>query len=115
MWTRRSGGVGREGNPPGEHLGCSVNVLDFDFKAPEPLGQKVIERGENHKEHETQNASEDRPQNVKYSDDSHLVVTEDNHWNADHSVDTAHQDIESGHYLAGLKNGDADQLLSHGF
>jgi hypothetical protein len=41
------------------------------------------------------------------------TTTENNHGNPDESVDEAHQDIESGHYLAGLENGDSDQLLFH--
>ena len=90
-----------------------VNVLNFNFKAAERFGQTVVNRGENHEEDETENASKYRPQKVNESNDSELVVAEDDHRNADQSVDEAHQHIKGGHYLAGLENGYADQLLFH--
>jgi hypothetical protein len=94
--------------------GQFVNVFDFNFKSPEPLGQKVVDRGEYHEEDETENTEKDRPQKVNNSDDSELVVAEDDHWNADERVNEAHQDIESGHDLAGLENRYAAQLFFHG-
>jgi hypothetical protein len=89
-------------------LGRSFNVLNFDFKAAQPLGQQVVKRRENDEENETENAGKYRPQKVNNSDDSELLVAEDNHRDADESVHKAHQDIEGGHHLAGLQNGDAD-------
>ena len=97
----------------GDGLGRLVNILDFNFKAAERLGQQVVNRGENHEENETENTGKYRPQQVNESDDADLVAAEDDHRNADESVNEAHQDIKGGHYLAGLENGYADQLLFH--
>jgi hypothetical protein len=94
-------------------VGQLVNVLNLNFKSTEPLGQEIVNRGENHEKNETENTGKDRSQKINNSDDSELVAAEDNHRNADESVDEAHQNIEGGHYLAGLEDGDADQLLFH--
>jgi hypothetical protein len=49
----------------GQFLGRPlVNVLDFEFKSTEPLGQQIVNRGENREEDETENAHNDRPQKV---------------------------------------------------
>jgi hypothetical protein len=89
-------------------LGQLVHVLNFNFKSTEPIGQKVVNRRENHEEDETENTGKDRSHKVNNSDDPELVAAEDDHRNADECVDEAHQDIEGGHYLAGLEDGDAD-------
>ena len=86
----------------GNSSGYLVNILDFNFKAAEHLGQQVVNRSENHEKDETEYPGKYRPQKVNKSDDSELVVAEDDHRNADERVDEAHQDIKGGHYLAGL-------------
>lgn len=95
-------------------LGQLVSVLDFNFYSTEPLGQKVVNCCENDKEDEAENAHDEGHQKVNDSYDLELLVTEDNHGNPDECVDEAHQDIERGQYLAGLENGDSNQLLFHG-
>ena len=89
-------------------VGQLVNVLNLNFKSTEPIGQEIVNRGENHEKNETENTGKDRSQKINNSDDSELVAAEDDHRNADESVDEAHQNIEGGHYLAGLEDGDAD-------
>jgi len=79
-----------------------VNVLDFDFNSTKPPGQDVVNRGKNHEEGEAENAGKDRPENINSPDDSEFVPAEDDHRDADERVEAAHEDIESGHYLAGL-------------
>src|SRR6185436_8225875 len=92
-----------------------VNVLDLNFKSPKPLGQQVVNGRENDKEDEAENAHDDRHEHVNDAHDLEWPAAENYHGDPDESVDETHQDIERGQYLAGLKNGDADQLLFHSF
>lgn len=105
--------AGRQGARP-IPLACLLNVLNFNFKSPEPLGQNVVDRRENDKEDETENAGEDRPKKINDAHDSEVFAAENEHRDASQSVHQTHQDIESSHDLAGLQNGYADQLLFHG-
>jgi hypothetical protein len=77
------------------------------------LGEEIVYGGKDDKENESENAGKDRPEHINNSDDSKLVVAKDNHWNTNQGVKKAHQDVKSGHYLAGLQNGDADDLFVH--
>src|SRR5262245_22118855 len=87
------------------HQGATLNnVFDHDFNSTERLGQNVVQRGENNKYKEAEDAHDDRHEKINEADHSHRALAEDDHRKADKSVDQAHQDIESGRDLAGLQN-----------
>src|SRR5260221_3648452 len=94
-------------------LSRSVDVLHFKFNATEPLGQSVVNCSENNEEDEADNAEKDWPKKINDPDDVEPLAAENNHRNPGKRVNETHQEIERSHYLAGLENGDADQLLCH--
>ena len=90
-----------------------VHVFDFNFKSSEPLGQKIVDRREDDEEDKAEDAQEDRSEHIQKSNFLYHRVAEDHHPNPDGNVNETYQDLESGHDLAGLQDGDADQLLFH--
>ena len=90
-----------------------LGILDFDFKATQPRGQQVVERGEYHKENEAERAHNNRHKKEDHPLDPEGRVAEDEQRNANQRIDKAHQEIKGGRYFAGLQDGNADYLLFH--
>jgi hypothetical protein len=90
-----------------------TDVLDLDFNAAEPLGQSVVNGREDDKEDKADDGHDDGHEQVNDANLFDGGIAEQNHRYADECVDEAHQDIHRCHDLAGLQDGDADDLFFH--
>ena len=91
----------------------NLNIFNFDLHSTKPLGQSIVDSRKNYEEYEAQDSHENRHQRIDGSQHLNLRSAEEDHWDADKSVNKPKQDIHSSHYLTGLQDGDSDDLFFH--